>query len=214
MLTFLSPCVLPLIPGYLSMISGVSLNEIKSENYTSLNREIFYHTLFFVSGFSLIFTILGATASFVGQFLLENKTIIQKIMGLIIIVLGLHIAGFINITFLNYENRNIKKFQNKSYYSSFIIGMSFAFGWSPCVGPILSGILMMAAKTNPLKGSILLFVYSFGLGLLFLFAGLASGYFFRFVSKYKNKFRYVEIFSGLILIFIGILLFLNKLFMD
>ncbi|PIS48071.1 MAG: cytochrome C biogenesis protein [Elusimicrobia bacterium CG08_land_8_20_14_0_20_51_18] len=214
MATFFSPCVLPLIPGYLSIISGVSAGEILKGENDSLHKKVFYSSLFFTLGFSLVFSILGATASAVGSLLAQNKALFQKIMGALLFLLGVHMTGLINIKWLNYEKRAAIKPENKNYFSAFLIGAGFAFGWSPCIGPFLGGILLMAATKAAAKGALMLFLYSVGLGIPFLAAGLASASFFKFISSRKNLFRRVELVSGIILAALGVLLFFDKLFLE
>lgn len=212
--TFFSPCVLPLIPGYLSMISGVSAGEILKGESHRLHLKIFQSTLFFVLGFSLVFSVLGASASAAGSLLLNNKALFQRITGVLLVLLGVHMTGLFSIKWLNYEKRFFLRHAHSRHASAFIIGMGFAFGWSPCIGPFLGGILLMAATTAAAKGALMLFLYSAGLGIPFLVAGLASASFFKFVSARRNAFRYVEIVSGSILAFLGVLLFLGRLSID
>lgn len=214
MATFFSPCVLPLIPGYLSMISGVSAGEILKGESAGLHKKIFHSTLFFVLGFSLVFSILGATASAAGSLLLNNKTLFQKITGVLLVLLGVHMTGLFSIKWLNYEKRFFLRHAHRHHASALLIGMGFAFGWSPCIGPFLGGILLLAATTAAGNGALMLFLYSVGLGIPFLLAGLASASFFKFISAHRNAFRYIEIVSGSILALLGVLLFLGRLSLD
>ncbi len=209
-LTFFSPCVLPLIPAYLSMISGVSASQIVKEGESGIHKKVFYASLFFFLGFSLVFSLMGAAASYIGSFLLSHKDIFQKIMGLALVILGAHTAGFLNINLLNYEKRAFLKTADKSFFSSFLMGAAFAFGWSPCIGPVLAGVLMLASSAAVYKGFLMLFVYSLGLGVPFLIAGLFSASFFKFISSKKSIFFYVEKIAGIALIILGIALFFNK----
>lgn len=209
-LTFLSPCVLPLIPAYLSMISGVSAAQLLKEGENRVHLKVFYSSVFFFFGFSLVFSLMGAAASFLGSFLLSHREMIQKIMGIALIILGAHTAGFLNINFLNYEKRASLKSENKSFFSSFLMGAAFAFSWSPCIGPVLAGILMMASSASFYKGILMLFVYALGLGLPFIAAGFFGASFFKFISSKKKALFYTEKVAGIALIILGILLFLNK----
>lgn len=209
-LTFFSPCVLPLIPAYLSMISGVSASEILKENQKEVHKKVFLNSLFFFFGFSAVFSIMGAAASFIGSFLLTHRDIFQKVMGAVLVLLGAHTAGFFNIGFLNYEKRAFLKSTDKSLFSSFIMGAGFAFGWSPCIGPILASILMMASSASVYKGMFMLFVYGLGLGIPFIAAGFFGASFFKIISSQKHILFYAEKIAGIILIILGILLFLNK----
>ena len=164
LISFLSPCVLPLIPGYISYLSGSSLNEL-IENYNINLLPI----ILFTVGFSIVFIVFGAASTFLGQVLLQNSYELRLFAGLIIIILSLHIIGVINLKFLNYEKR-IETKSNNNFYSPILIGMAFAFGWTPCIGPILGSILVLAATEESInKGILLLFFYSFGLVIPFFF---------------------------------------------
>lgn len=209
-LTFFSPCVLPLIPGYLSIISGISASQILKGESEAIHSRVAIHTLFFFIGFAVVFSAMGAAASFIGRLLLEYRGIFQKIMGISMIVLGLHTAQFINLNFLNYEKRAMKKSEKKSFLAAFVMGAGFAFGWSPCIGPLLAGALMLASSAAVYKGILMLFVYSLGLGLPFMIAGLFSASFFKFISSKKRIFLYVEKIAGIALVIVGLALFLNK----
>ena len=159
-ISFLSPCVLPLIPGYIAYISGSTLEELLEKKNINL-----FPIILFAIGFSLVFIIFGAAASFIGQLLLKNSIELRIFAGIIIIVFALHIIGIINIKFLNYEKR-IQSTGNKGYFAPILIGMAFAFGWTPCIGPILGSILIYASTTDSLaKGVMLLSFYSIGLAL-------------------------------------------------
>ena len=163
LLSFLSPCVLPLIPGYISYISGSSLNELVEKKNINL-----IPIILFTVGFSIVFIVFGAASTFLGQVLLQNSYELRIAAGLIIIFLSLHIIGIINLKFLNYEKR-IQTNINKNFYSPILIGMAFAFGWTPCIGPILGSILVLAAtEENINKGILLLIAYSLGLALPFI----------------------------------------------
>ena len=158
LISFLSPCVLPLIPGYISYISGNSLNELIEKKKVNL-----IPIILFTLGFSLVFIIFGAASTFLGQVLLQNSHELRLVAGLLIVVLSLHILGIINIKFLNYEKR-IQTNTNTNFYSPILIGMAFAFGWTPCIGPILGSILVLAATEESInKGILLLIFYSLGL---------------------------------------------------
>ena len=156
LISFLSPCVLPLIPGYISYISGSSLNELIEKKNINL-----IPIILFTVGFSIVFIVFGAASTFLGQVLLQNSYELRILAGLIIIILSLHIIGVINLKFLNYEKR-IQTNSNSYFYSPILIGMAFAFGWTPCIGPILGSILVLAATEESInKGILLLFFYSF-----------------------------------------------------
>lgn len=212
-LSFISPCVLPIVPGYISFISGVSFHEIeKTGNSKVARRKIILNTLLFVLGFSVVFILLGATATAIGQFLFANLTILSQIAGGIIIIFGLHLAGVFKIKFLNYEKRIHSQLKPLGYLGSFVVGLAFAFGWTPCIGPILGGILALAAQKETVgEGIVLLTSYSAGLGIPFLITGFSLSIFYNAFNKIKHHFRKIEIASGVLLIIIGILMMTGSL---
>ena len=206
LISFLSPCVLPLIPGYISYISGNSLNEIKEKKNVNL-----FPIILFTIGFSVIFIIFGAASTFLGQVLLQNSYELRIIAGIIIIILSLHIIGIININFLNYEKR-IQTNSNTNFYSPILIGMAFAFGWTPCIGPILGSILVLAATEESLdKGILLLFSYSMGLAIPFILSGYLIQKFLIFSKSFKKNIGLVSKVGGIILLITGILILTNQL---
>ncbi len=206
LLSFLSPCVLPLIPGYISYISGSSLNELVEKKNINL-----IPIILFTVGFSIVFIVFGAASTFLGQVLLQNSYELRIIAGLIIITLSLHIIGIINLKFLNYE----KRFQtniNTNFFSPIIIGAAFAFGWTPCIGPILGSILVLAAtEENINKGILLLFFYSLGLALPFILSGYLIQKFLIFSKNFKKNINLVSKIGGIILLITGILIITNQL---
>lgn len=212
-LSFISPCVLPIVPGYISFISGVSLLEIeKTGNSKVARHKIILNTLLFVLGFSVVFILLGATATAIGQFLFANLTILSQIAGGIIIIFGLHLAGVFKIKFLNYEKRIHSQLKPLGYLGSFVVGLAFAFGWTPCIGPILGGILALAAQKETVgEGIVLLASYSAGLGIPFVITGFSLSIFYNAFNKIKHHFRKIEIASGVLLIIIGILMMTGSL---
>ena len=204
--SFLSPCVLPLIPGYLSFISGQSLEEILEKKKIRL-----FPLVLFCFGFSTVFILLGASASFLGQILLKNSEVLRIIAGAIIIIFSLQLIGFINIPLLNFDKRfETRKSSNMLF--PYIIGLAFGFGWTPCIGPILGSILALAAiEETVLKALILLSFYSLGLAIPFIFAGYLTQ---KFLIISKNFRRNINIFSkigGIILLITGILILTNQL---
>tara|TARA_B100001540_G_scaffold44985_2_gene40042 strand:+ start:1521 stop:2228 length:708 start_codon:yes stop_codon:yes gene_type:complete len=206
LISFLSPCVLPLIPGYISYVSGTTLDEIKNSKNINLTPLIL-----FTLGFSVVFITFGATASFIGKVLLQNSDIFRIAAGVIIILFSLHVLNIFNIKFLNYEKKIHTNF-NPSLLSSFLIGMAFGFGWTPCIGPILGSILLLAStEENINRGISLLAFYSLGLAVPFIL----SGYLFqKFLSISKNLKSNVKIFSnigGCLLLLTGILIITNQL---
>ena len=206
LISFLSPCVLPLIPGYISYISGNSLNELIEKKSINL-----FPIILFTVGFSLVFIIFGAASTFLGQVLLQNSYELRIAAGLIIIVLSLHIIGIINIKFLNYEKR-IHTNSNTRLYSPVLIGMAFAFGWTPCIGPILGSILVLASTEESLnKGILLLFSYSLGLAIPFILSGYLIQRFLIFSKNFKKNINLVSKIGGIILLITGVLILTNQL---
>ncbi len=206
LISFLSPCVLPLIPGYISYISGNSLSELLEKKDIDLTPIIL-----FTIGFSIVFIIFGAASTFLGQVLLQNSHELRIIAGLVIIIFSLHIIGIINIKFLNYEKR-IQAKTNNNFYSPIIIGMAFAFGWTPCIGPILGSILVLAATEDSInKGILLLISYSLGLALPFILSGYLIQKFLIFSKNFKQNIYLVSKIGGIILLITGILILTNQL---
>jgi cytochrome c-type biogenesis protein len=210
-LSFISPCVLPIVPGYISFISGVSIEELKDKRSKAANR-VLANSIFFVLGFSVVFIALGASATFVSSFLNEYMHIISKIAGALIIILGLHFLGLFKIKWLNYEKRFHVGSKQLGIIGSFFVGFAFAFGWTPCIGPILAGILALAAAEETVgRGILLLSFYSAGLALPFLITAVAFNAFLSVSSKIKKHFRVVEFVGGAFLIIIGLLIFTDSL---
>jgi cytochrome c-type biogenesis protein len=212
-LSFLSPCVLPLVPAYISFISGMNIEELRSQGSSgrSLKRSGLLSAAF-VAGFSVIFTALGASATLIGRLLSEHMWILTRIAGLVIILLGLYLTGIIRIGWLDRTRKIDVTPGSTGYAGAFVVGMAFGFGWTPCVGPILAAILALAATQETLlRGTMLLAVYSLGLGLPFIITGFAVGAFMRFFERYKKAIRVIEVCAGILLVFIGILIFSGDL---
>ncbi len=210
--SFLSPCVLPLVPGYISMLSGASMEELKGGAVPGLVGRIFRNSLAFVVGFSLVFIVLGASATAVGTFLQAKRTIFNIVAGVVVIVFGLHLTGLIKIPLLYREARMTSAQPRRGLLGSFILGFAFAFGWTPCIGPILTGILALAATTDTVfQGMFLLAIYSAGLAIPFLLTGLGLSQFMKFYSGFRKHLQVVEVLSGVLLIAIGALMAFNKL---
>ena len=206
LISFLSPCVLPLIPGYISYISGSSLNELIEKKNINL-----IPIILFTVGFSIVFIVFGAASTFLGQVLLQNSYELRILAGLIIIILSLHIIGVINLKFLNYEKR-IQTNSNSYFYSPILIGMAFAFGWTPCIGPILGSILVLASTEESInKGILLLFFYSSGLAIPFILSGYLIQKFLIFSKNFKKNIDKVSKIGGIILLITGILILTNQL---
>ena len=206
LISFLSPCVLPLIPGYISYISGNSLNELIEKKKVNL-----IPIVLFTVGFSLVFIIFGAASTFLGQVLLQNSFELRIVAGLVIIILSLHIIGLINLRFLNYEKR-IQTNISRSFFSPILIGMAFAFGWTPCIGPILGSILVLASTEDSLsKGIMLLFFYSIGLAIPFILSGYLMQKFLIFSKSFKKNIDKVSKIGGIVLLITGVLIITNQL---
>ena len=206
LISFLSPCVLPLIPGYISYISGSSLNELIEKKNINL-----IPIILFTVGFSIVFIIFGAASTFLGQILLQNSFELRIVAGLVIIIFSLHIIGIINIKFLNYEKR-IDTNISSNFFSPILIGMAFGFGWTPCIGPILGSILVLAATEESLsKGILLLSFYSFGLAIPFILSGYLIQRFLIFSKNFKKNIKLVSKIGGIILLITGILIITNQL---
>ena len=206
LISFLSPCVLPLIPGYISYISGSSLNELIEKKNVNL-----FPIILFTIGFSVVFIIFGAASTFLGNIFLQNSYELRIVAGLIIIILSLHIIGLINLKFLNYEKR-IQTNISKNLFSPILIGMAFAFGWTPCIGPILGSILALASTEESInRGIILLSFYSLGLALPFILSGYLIQKFLIFSKNFKKNINLISKIGGVILLITGILILTNQL---
>ena len=206
LISFLSPCVLPLIPGYVSYISGSSLDELMESKETNI-----FPIILFSLGFSIVFISFGATATYLGSLVLDYSYELRIIAGSLIIIFSLQIMGLLNIKFLNYEKRihsNIKP----SVFGSILIGMAFGFGWTPCIGPILGSILALAATEESInKGILLLFCYSLGLAIPFVLSGYLIQRFMIFSKNLKNKMNLISKIGGGLLLITGILMITNQL---
>ena len=206
-ISFLSPCVLPLIPGYISYISGQSLNDIVEQRKKVLSK-----TILFSLGFSLVFIFFGATASFIGNLLLEYSNSLRIVAGIIIIIFSLQLMGIFNLNLLNREKRFYTKNYSNNLFFPFIVGGAFGFGWTPCIGPVLGSILALAATETSLgKGILLLSFYSLGLAIPFVLSGYGISKFLEFSKNFKKNIRRVSISGGIILLITGILIITNKL---
>ena len=206
--SFLSPCVLPLVPGYLSFISGVSLEELRAEERQSaVSRAVMINTVAFVTGFSIVFIALGASASLIGQVLLSNKVMLGRVAGLVVIVFGLHLTGIFKIKWFYKEKRFQGPTVARGPGSAVLLGLAFGAGWTPCIGPILAGILAYAATQDTMWAGVgLLAVYSAGLGIPFLLTGMMTQYMLRAFDSVKRYMWAIEISGGVLLIAVGLLM--------
>ena len=210
LISFLSPCVLPLVPGYVSLISGAGVEELKSTE-GHLFRKVMLNSAAFIIGFSIVFITLGAISTEVGQFLAMHKSLLARIAGVVVILFGLHLTGIFQIKALLADTRLHTLKGGSSPWGAFVIGFAFAFGWTPCVGPILAVVLGFAATQDTVwKGIILLVIYSAGLAVPFLITSLVIERFLKFYNRFKFHMHAVEVASGALLIVLGILLVMGR----
>lgn len=207
LLSFVSPCVLPLVPPYLGFLAGVSLDELTGEGdeQKADPRKVFFASLAFVLGFSTVFVALGASASFIGQFVTQHLQVLGYLAGAAIIVMGLHFLGVFRIGLLYREARVHVERKPAGLLGAYVIGLAFAFGWTPCVGPILAAILFVAGtEESVLQGAVLLGSYALGIGVPFLIAGLFAGPFMRFMRRFRKHMVTVERVMGVFMIITGV----------
>src|SRR6266568_1233586 len=210
LLSFLSPCVLPLVPGYISLMSGVSIDHLKAEGGVSSRRAVILNSLAFNAGLSVIFLALVGTAGLVGSAIITSRWV-RIIGGLVIIVFGLHLIGLLKIKWLYKDTRQFSNEKPRGMLGSLTLGIAFAAGWTPCIGPILGGIIGLAATSGGWKGGLLLSAfYSAGLSVPFLVTGLGINQFLSFYGKFRRHLHKVEVVSGIILILIGLLVMSNR----
>jgi len=210
LVSFLSPCVLPLVPGYVSLISGAGVEELRVQE-SHLFRKVFLNSMGFVLGFSIVFITLGAISTEVGQMLARYRSVLAEVAGGVIILFGLHLTGVFKIKALYTDARLHSVKGGSTPIGAFLIGFAFAFGWTPCVGPILDIILgFAAAQDSVLKGILLLAVYSLGLAVPFLLTGLGIGRFLKFYSRFRSHMHALEVASGVLMIALGALLVFGR----
>jgi cytochrome c-type biogenesis protein len=213
LLSFISPCVLPLVPGYLSFVSGVTIDDMRAGTGAAVasRRRVLLASTAFVLGFSVVFIALGASASAIGQFVMSRLTLLGKVAGVILIVFGLHTMGILKVRWLYKEKRLQTRSHPAGPLGAFVVGLAFGFGWTPCIGPILAAILAVAAAQNTVaQGVQLLAVYSMGLGVPFLLTSVAVNRFFAAFAHVRRYFHAIEIASGALMIGIGVLIFSNR----
>jgi len=213
LVSFISPCVLPIVPGYLSFISGVNVARFREGGAPrDLVRRVVLTSLVFVLGFSTVFIALGAAATYIGSLLQEYKRVLGMVGGIVIIILGLHTAGVFKIQWLLSEKRANVQTRPLGLVGAYVVGLAFAFGWTPCIGPILGAILLYASQQETVgQGVVLLTAYSAGLGIPFLLSALAVNWFFKAFSRLRGAMRTVEVVSGALLVGVGLLLVTDRL---
>jgi cytochrome c-type biogenesis protein len=208
--SFLSPCVLPLFPSYLSFVTGMSVADLQSDLTAAARRRVIVHALAFVIGFSLVFVSLGASFSVAGQILLDYRDPIRQVGGVLIVIFGLYIAGVLNFGPFSRTRQWQLREKPAGYAGSFVVGLTFAIGWTPCVGPILGAILSLAGTAETVtRGIGLLVAYSAGLGVPFVLSAVALGVFLKFFKRYRPFIPIVERGAGVILVLVGVLVFTN-----
>ena len=212
LISFLSPCVLPLVPAYLCLVAGTTLEELSEPdtdgNSKGINWRVVITSVIFVLGFSTVFILLGASASYVNRLIIEHLELISKIAGAVIVIFGIHMTGLVRIPLLYREARFNDLDRPQNWFGAYVIGLAFGFGWTPCIGPILGTILAIAASDSSLGyGVSLLGVYSLGLGIPFILAAFAINRFLSFMRRFRRYFKLVEVGTGLVLIATGLLIF-------
>jgi cytochrome c-type biogenesis protein len=213
LLSFFSPCVLPLIPAYFTFITGFSLDELTQGRNPAVRKKVFFSTFFFVLGFSLVFISMGASASYLGNILITYKNWIRIIGGILIIIFGIHLTGALRIRFLDIEKRVSINNKPLNFLGTLIIGMAFGAGWSPCVGPLLGSILIIASSQGTVwQGVVLLGTYSAGLAIPFILVSIFINFLLIFIGKASKFLRYVNVVAGVVLIIVGLLLVSNRLY--
>lgn len=213
LLSFLSPCVLPLIPSYITYITGLSFADLQSEHPSHKVRQTsMLHSLSFILGFTLVFVLLGASATYIGSFLNQHAAFLRKAGGILIVLLGVHVTGLVPITMLLGEKRVTLHRKPAGFIGTFLVGIAFAAGWTPCIGPILAAILMVAATEDSVShGIILLLIYSLGLGIPFFLSSLAMHQFIVAFQRFKKYIRVFEICTGVFLVLVGVTIYFNWL---
>ena len=213
LLSFLSPCVLPLIPAYFTFITGLSLEELTENRNAEIRKKVFLSTISFVFGFSLVFILMGASASYLGGLMYKYRDLIRVVGGILIILLGVHLTGVIRIRSLEFEKRiNLKK-KPLHFLGTFIIGMAFGAGWTPCIGPLLGSILLIAGSQETIRqGMVLLGIYSAGLAIPFIIISVFINLLLMFIKKASRALRYFNAAAGILLIVVGLILVTNKLY--
>lgn len=211
LLSFVSPCVLPLVPAYISFMTGVSVTGLRTAAPGAVRWQVALHSLFFVLGFSTVFIALGASATYLSSLLRQHMLLLAQVGGGLIVLFGLHYMGLFRVALFNQEARFNLQQKPPGLLGAYLIGLAFAFGWTPCIGPILAGILAIAGTQESVQqGIVLLAFYSLGLGLPFLLAGVAINHFFQFFTRMRQHMHRVEIFSGALLVLVGTMIMMGS----
>ena len=213
LLSFLSPCVLPLIPAYFTFITGFSLEELTASRDSEIRKKVFLSTILFVSGFSLVFILMGASASYLGGLIYNYRELIRIIGSIFIIILGVHLTGIIRIRGLDFEKRINMEKKPLHFFGTFVVGMAFGAGWSPCIGPLLGSIIIIAGSQETVwQGIILLAIYSAGLAIPFIIMSVFINFLLIFIKKASRVLQYINTAAGILLIIVGLILLTNKLY--
>jgi len=211
-LSFFSPCILPLIPGYFTFISGYSLDDLTGGAIAGIRKQVFIATIAFVLGFSVVFILLGASASFLGSVLFRYRDGIRIIGGIIIVIFGIHLTGLVRIPLLDFEKRIQLKRKPIHFLGTFMVGMAFGAGWSPCIGPLLGSILVIAGgKETVQEGMVLLGIYSAGLAVPFVIISVFINFLLAFIKKTAWTLKYLNRVAGTLLIILGLMLMTDQL---
>lgn len=213
LLSFLSPCVLPLIPSYITYITGLSFVDLQDAHPSHKVRQTaMLHSLAFILGFTVVFVLLGASATYIGSFLNQHASILRKAGGILLVMFGIHVTGLLPLRILMGEKRVTLHRKPAGYAGTFLVGLAFAAGWTPCIGPILAAILMVAAtEENVYHGIVLLLIYSLGLGIPFFLSSLAMHQFIVAFQRFKKYIRLFEVCTGVFLMLIGVTIYFNWL---
>ena len=209
LVSFVSPCVLPLVPAYLSLLTGSTVEELRDTASAKVRAHTLFHALSFIGGFTVVFVGLGLTASVFGAVLNANRNLIAQVGGVVVVILGLQMMGMLRIPFLMMDTRAHVTAKRRTYWASALVGISFAAGWSPCIGPILAGILAMASQERNAEAALLLFVYCLGLAVPFFLTALATGVVLPVLNRIKRFLPAIEFAAGLFLVVVGLVLVNN-----
>ncbi len=213
LLSFFSPCILPLIPAYFTFITGFSLEKLTQDENTEIRKKVVFSTLLFVLGFSFVFILMGASASYLGGLFFQYRKFIRITGGILIIALGVHLTGLIRIPGLDIEKRIHLDQKPLHFLGTFIIGMAFGAGWSPCIGPLLGSILIVAGSQETVwQGTVLLGIYSAGLAIPFIIMSVFINFVLIFIKKAAKTIKYINAVAGILLIVMGLFLVANKLY--